>query len=76
MNMAGTASLKKVQHQIMNRWSFSLNADMLKQDGMLHYWEGWLLKMEKKAEALKPRLTLPLYYQWNMVTALDVVVKT
>ena len=39
-------------------------------------WKGWLLKMEKKAEALKPRLTLPLYYQWNMVTALDVVVKT
>ena len=32
--------------------------------------------MEKKAEALKPRLTLQLYYQWNMVTALDVVVKT
>ena len=32
--------------------------------------------MEKKAEAFKPRLTLQLYYQWNMVTALDVVVKT
>ena len=30
----------------------------------------------EKSEALKPRLTLPLYYQWNMVTALDVVVKT
>ena len=60
----------------MNTWSFPLKADMLKQDGMLHYWEGWLLKMEKKAEALKPRLTLQLYYQCNMVTGLDVVVKT